>query len=271
MMKGPCEAWVMMIVSRTSLEHQTALVLHHFPFKNNSLIIHFFLPGEGKVSAIARGIRQSKKNAMSSMQPFQELKVSLSGNGDLLYLNSVDTVSSVWKLKGKSLYCAYYLNELLLRLLPSHTDCRDIFFLYTESLGLLLRPQQQTDGVLRSTEAPPAAVHDFSLEMPLRYFELKLLEFLGYGLNLVIDVDTGEKVSAEQPYFYDINAGPSLNPHSTTRLIPVSGQTLINLSQLQFNDEQTLQESKQLLKCALGTHLGPKPLKSREMFRQLYC
>jgi DNA repair protein RecO (recombination protein O) len=260
----------MMMVSKTSLGNQTAFVLHHFPYKNNSLIIYFFLPGQGKVSAIARGIRQSKKNEMSSIQPFQELKVSLQGKSDLLFLKNVDIVSQVWNLQGKSLYCAYYLNELLLRLLPAYTDCRDIFYLYAESLGLLLHPEH-TESVVRVSETITSTDNNISLEKPLRYFELKLLEFLGYGLNLVIDVDRGETVLADKRYYYDINAGPSLNQHSAARLIPVNGQTLINMSRLQFNDKQTLQQSKQLLKCALSTHLGSKSLKSREMFRQLYC
>ena len=264
-----------MMASRINLDNQTAVVLHHFPYKNNSLIVHFFLPAQGKVSAIARGVRQSKKNEMSQMQPFQELQVSLQGKGELLYLKGVDSVSRVWKLKGKALYCAYYLNELLLRLLPAHTDCRDIFYLYAETLALIIQappadaclPDNKTTVTSgkKSTKSP-------GLEIPLRYFELKLLEFLGYGLNFAVDVDTGETVQADKRYYFDINAGPSLKQHrhGLAVLSPLRGQTLLNLSRFKFDDEQTLQESKQLLKYALSSHLGPKPLKSRKMFRQLY-
>ncbi len=258
------------MVSRINLHNQTAAVLHHFPYRNNSLIIYFFLPEQGKVSVIARGIRQSRKNLMSSVQPFQELKISLSGKGDLLYLKDIDTVSRVWKLKGKSLYCAYYLNELLLRLLPADTECADIFSLYSETLNLFLYPQHDAAAKFDRKNDISENKH-INLEIPLRYFELKLLEFLGYGLNLVRDTHTGGTVLAHKQYYYDINAGPSLHRHSASELIVVSGQTLINLSRLQFNDKQTLHESKQLLKCALSAHLGYRPLKSRETFRQLYC
>jgi len=43
------------------------------------------------------------------VQPFQELKISLQGKGDLLYLKGVDTVSRVWKLVGWIVVLAIFL------------------------------------------------------------------------------------------------------------------------------------------------------------------
>lgn len=252
--------------SRVILDNQSAVILHHYPYRDSSLIIHFFVHDYGQISAVAKGIKggkskQSYSNA-SLLQPFQKLKISLTGRQELLVLKSVELDSEMrinsWKLSGKALYCAYYLNELLLRLLPTHTNCSAIFQLY--------------DGVIQSLSQYSQLTQQVSIqyEMPLRLFELKLLEYLGYGLNLTYDYETSLPIEITQQYYYLMPSGPTINHVEGVKCLPVSGKTLIDLSNAQLSDQKTLQESKQLLKWALADHLGDKPLKSRAMFRQLY-
>ncbi len=248
------------VPDRIKLDHKTAVVIHYYNYQDNSLIVNFFVQDSGKVSAVARGVKNSKKNRFSLLQPFQKLVISLSGKGDLLTLTQVESVPQAsaekWNLKGKSLYCAYYINELLLKLLPAHTDCSAIFSLYHEVLKLLSSHDEAAD--------------DHSqYEIPLRLFELKLLEFLGYGLNLTIDQASGQTISADKSYFYQLDAGPSIQENTQASRLLISGRTLLNMSESQFDDKKTLHESKQLLKWAISQHLD-KPLKSRELFKQLY-
>ncbi|WP_198264670.1 DNA repair protein RecO [sulfur-oxidizing endosymbiont of Gigantopelta aegis] len=263
--------------SRVVLDDKTAIVLHSYSYRDSSVIVNLFLQDVGKVSAIARGIKgnkgkSAKNNQVVLLQPFQKLKISLVGKGDLLTLKSVelceesDNSLNLWRLSGKSLYCAYYLNELLLRLLPTHSDCTEIFELYIHIISLFSqssnkKPQQQSQH----------ASEMMNLELPLRLFELKLLEYLGYGLNFELDINTGSSIESHKNYHYFIDAGPTENPLEGTKSLLISGKTLLNLSQAQLNDQKTLQESKQLLKWALAEQLGSQPLKSREMFKQLYC
>ena len=243
------------MTSRVSLDNKDAVVLHHYDHRDSSLIVHFFLRDYGKVSAIARGVKKSKHNQSALLQPFQNLKVSLTGKNELLTLKSVESTNQNRQIMGKSLYCAYYLNELLLRLLPSHTDCQAIYELYQQVLELIAH---NTDN------------DKLHFEAPLRLFELKLLEFLGYGLNLTYEIQSGVDIDPDKTYYYLIQSGPSeIKPDAD--FILVSGSTLIHLQKLQLGDQKTLQESKQLLKWALASHLGDKPLKSRELFKQLYC
>ncbi len=248
--------------SRVDLDDKSAIVLHHYDYRDSSLIVNFFLSDFGLVSAIAKGVKgkKSKQNQSTLLQPFQELKVSLTGKGELLILKNIElgseSVSATWSLSGKSLYCAYYLNELLLRLLPSNTDCHSIFELYTQILTVLSHTVNQTSE---------------HYEMPLRIFELKLLEYLGYGLNLSFDIHSDLPVKAEKQYSYIIDSGPTETPVEDENNFILSGKTLLDLVDGQLSDKKTLQQSKQLLKCALAQHLGNKPLKSREMFKQLYC
>lgn len=252
--------------SRINLDNQSAIVLHRYNYRDSSLIIDFFLSDFGRVSAIAKGVKsnKSKHNQSILLQPFKKLKVSLTGKGDLLILKNVeltteltsDSTVSDWDLSGKALYCAYYLNELLLRLLPSNTDCHLILTLYEQALSLL------------SCTSGQQAKH---FEMPLRIFELKLLEYLGYGLNLSHDSHTGMPVEQQKQYYYLIDSGPIETPVEGIRNLAIRGKTLLDLAEGQFSDQKTLQECKQLLKWALAEHLGDKPLKSRNIFKQLYC
>lgn len=245
-----------MMISRVELESKEAVVLHQHDYRNSSLIVHFFIKDYGKISAVARGVKQSKKNDYALLQPFQKIIVSLAGKNDLLNLKSIEQSSKSWSLTGKSLYCAYYLNELLLRLLPSHSDCQSIFELYFQILDLL------------DANVSQASLH---YEASLRLFELKLLEFLGYGLNLSYEVDTGDSIETGKDYYYCIHSGPSLSVPDHGQYLSISGQTLNELANCKLCKQKTLQESKQLLKWALAEQLGDKPLKSREMFKQLYC
>lgn len=242
--------------SRVNLDNKEAVVLHHHDYRNSSQIVHFFVNDYGKVSAVAKGVKQSKKQTFSLLQPFQKLTISLTGKHELLTLKNVEATTVQWKLNGKSLYCAYYINELLLRLLPSHTDCQEIFKLYDSALSLLFQCSVQ------------GAV---SYELPLRLFELKLLEFLGYGLNLNHEINSGKALEADKQYHYIIDSGPSEQAPSSVKSLAISGTTLRALEKVDFSEQKTLQESKQLLKWALAEHLGDKPLKSRELFKQLYC
>jgi len=249
--------------SRTELDNTSAVVLHYYNYRDSSLIVNFFLRDFGKLSAIAKGVKgkKSKQNKFALLQPFQKLKISLTGKQELLILKNIESTSTSWKLSGKSLYCAYYVNELLLRLLPSHSNCNEIFILYDKILKILSPDLSISDGQKNS----------INYEIPLRIFELKLLEFLGYGLNLSYEIDTGFPVSAEKKYYYLIDSGPANAQPSDENYCLISGTTLIDLDNLELTDRKTLHESKQLLKWALAGHLGDKPLKSREMYRQLYC
>ncbi len=279
-MSGHLRAWVTTMNSRTNLDNQDAVILHQHDYRTSSLIVHFFSSEFGKISAIAKGVKgktKARHNQTALFQPFQKLKISLTGKHDLLTLTNIELNSDnshvSWTLKGKALYCAYYVNEVLLRLLPTHTDCQEIFSIYNLVLDSLAKSPQlvKSHQLVESPQPENTSQDSIHYEVPLRLFELKLLEFLGYGLNLSNEILSGFDVESHQQYFYEINSGPSLVKQSHTKQLAISGKTLINLQNGQLSDQKTLQESKQLLKWALAEHLGNKPLKSRVMFKQLYC
>jgi len=242
-----------MITSRINLDQQHSVVLHSYHYQNSSLIVNFFLKNHGKVSAIAKGVNTKKSGGNHSvlLQPFQSTIVSLTGKQELLILKNIEATDIHWQLSGKALYCAYYINELLLRLLPSYSDCSDIFILYNKVMTILASGLEY-------------------FEAPLRFFELKLLEFLGYGLNLEFDCESDASINRDKNYYYVLYSGASENKPMASQYLVISGQSLLDLAHNQLSNPQSLQQSKQLLKWALAEHLGHQPLKSREIFKQLY-
>ena len=64
---------------------------------------------------------------------------------------------------------------------------------------------------------------------------------------------------------------PDTHPDGVTpdKGIKVSGATLHALALLDFSNSTTLAEAKPLMRHVLRTHLGDRPLRSREMFDSL--
>ncbi|MFK5985278.1 MAG: DNA repair protein RecO [Pseudomonadota bacterium] len=240
-------------------------ILHSRAYQDNSLILQCFSLEKGIISVLARGARSSKKQLLSLLQPFQSLSLSYLGRGDLQILTGVEALAiseqiiqnnviTTFKLTGKAMYCAYYLNELLLRLLALEDSNPDIFALYQKTLFDLQNNKS-------------------SLAISLRYFEIQLLNFLGYQPNLMYDVSSSEEIQENRNYYFDPLAGPSEVTSKNENSLQgryFSGKNLLAIQSLIFDTPQLQSDSKYLLRQILQSHLGDKPLKSREVYIQMY-
>lgn len=229
---------------------QTAYILHQRDFKNTSRIIDIYSADYGRIGLVAKGVRNSKKGTQYLLQPFRPLLISWVGRGELFTLTHVEsTTASDHSLSGKPLVCGYYLNELILRLTPQGDSNSALFQLYHNSLLALTQHADYT------------AI--------LRAFEIELLDLLGYGLQLEVD-DSGEAIKKAQQYYYGIEQGPLTAPLPGTRTIAISGETLLALASGQPLTGVGRLEAKKMMRSTLRYYLGNKPLKSREVFRQLF-
>ncbi len=80
----------------------------------------------------------------------------------------------------------FYLNELLLKLFARHDSHPDVFALYAQTMDDLKR-----EDAIR----------------PLRLFEKRLLEAIGYGLALERDAHDGAPIDPDASYHYRIEQG----------------------------------------------------------------
>ena len=226
-----------------------AFLLHQRPWRESSALLEVFTETHGRIGLVARGVRSARSRQRGDLQPFRALRVSWQARGDLGTLTAVEADGGAPHLQGKALYSAFYLNELLMRLLARHDPHPVLFDYYRHSLRRL-------------------AAGD-ALEGVLRQFEMRLLEESGYGLQLEAEATTGEALRADTLYDYHLESGPvAFGGDSDTGFV-FRGASLIAMAHGDLSDAAVLADAKRLLRAALGLYLGDKPLKSRELFKPL--
>lgn len=220
---------------------QTAFLLHSRPYRENQQLLEFLTETEGKVSAVTY-IRQSKKiNKQALLQPFIPLKISYKGINNLKNLMQVEAIGKPYAVKGNCLYSAFYLNELLVRLLGEQISCDLLFEHYQASLSALAAQQP--------------------IEIILRSFELVLLDELGLSL----DFSPVFEHKNHRTFYYIAEQGfvPVL---SRTTQPSFDAEHLKLIAEQNLSSQQVLQTFKMLMRQVMQHLLGNKPLNSRKLF-----
>lgn len=137
-------------------------MLHATPWRETSLIVQSFSREYGCVALVAKGAKRPYSVLRPVLSAFQPLLLSWSGAGEVKTLTRAEVVG-LRPLRGTALMSAWYMNELLLRLLPREDAHPALFDAYDTAL------QQLASG----TRAAGA----------LRRFEWTLLAETGYGVD----------------------------------------------------------------------------------------
>jgi DNA repair protein RecO (recombination protein O) len=240
---------------------QIAYILHKRAYRETSSILEVLTKDYGRVSLMARGCRGARSKIAGNLLPFTPLLISWQGKGNLPYLKSVERADlKAPVLKNKALLSAMYINELLMYMLHKNDVHEAVFEHYHHCLYCLESEEK--------------------LEIALRQFEIKLLELLGFGLNVQTEADTGAAIDADAQYLYHLEHGPVLcrevcrdaGLSQETKSMPrISGSCLLALASESYQalskNSQYLAELKRLMRSVISFHLGNKKLKSRELFR----
>jgi DNA repair protein RecO (recombination protein O) len=226
---------------------QPAYVLHQRAYRETSRLLEVLTRDYGRIGIVARGARRPGSRIRPLLQPFVPLLLSWSSAGELATLTGAEPAGRALHLQGDALVCGFYLNELLLRLLARHDPAPELFSAYHDALVGL-----QTHG------CDPTI---------LRRFEKRLRDVLGYGLLLHEDA-LGEALSAERRYQYAPERGAI--PIGPDRDMPQGGISILGrcLQALAADmplDETCQKQARRLLASILAPHLGPRPLKSRDL------
>ncbi len=227
---------------------EPAFVLHRRPYRNTSLIIELLTMRYGRKAAVARSARGLQSRYKGKLESFLPLLVSWSGRRELMSLGQIELSARPFELNGRALLCGFYLNELLVRLLQRDDPYPNVFNSYQNTLQKL--------------------ESDTNVDVALRCFEKNLLHELGYALPLERDAHSGEGINEALMYQYLPERGFLCCDHGdnvAANAAVFSGRSLLALQREQFDDEQSLQDAKRLMRLAMSHHLGNKPLKSREL------
>ncbi|HQZ32536.1 MAG TPA: DNA repair protein RecO, partial [Arenimonas sp.] len=115
------------------IEAQPAFVLHTRPWRETSLIVEMLTRDHGRVAVIARGVQGAKRHPLrAALQPLQWLRVDFLPRGELGRLVQAEALDAAPMLQGETLMAAFYVNELLLRLLPRQDPAPALFERYAE-------------------------------------------------------------------------------------------------------------------------------------------
>jgi DNA repair protein RecO (recombination protein O) len=234
--------------SKRRAEHEDGFVLHTYPYKETSLIVEAFTRRHGRVAVLARGARRPRSAMRGVLLSFQALSLSWSASAELGNLIAAEWSGAIRPLRGRGLMCGFYLNELLLRLLPRDDSHEALFDRYSESLKELSA----------STNYPPI----------LRGFEKRMLAELGYAPLLERDA-ASRPIDPAARYVYEPERGPMLLKNSISNDSSVSGQTLLDVAADDYGRAETRDEARSLMRELITQRLHGQQLHTRAILRDL--
>lgn len=233
--------------------HQPIFILHTYPFKETSLVVEMFSQEFGRIAAVAKGARRPLSAMRGMLQSFQQLAGTWSGKNELKTLHSLEWMTGLTLLKGEALMCGFYMNELLLRLLPRDDAYPQLFDFYAQTIQVL--------------SALPAPADSTQLAVLMRRFELKMLQELGYAVPLTHD-EQGDDIEADTTYRFEADYG-ACAVTATKNGILLQGATLLDMARGHYSSVTTQSQSKQLMRYLLQHYLGEKPLHTRQLLVDL--
>ncbi len=222
-------------------------VLHHRPWRDTSRILEVLAREHGRLTLFARGVRGPRAKLAPVLQPFQPLLLSWSGRGEAPQLTAAERAQACAPLPPAVLLAAFYLNELLMKLTTRHDPLPELFDHYHVTLG-----------ALRGGAA---------LEPRLRIFEKRLLEVLGYGLDLGSESLSGRPIQAQE--FYHYRPGQGLVGAGPVRAGALAGASLLALAAEDLTGARALEDARKLLKAALAACLEGRQLSTRTVARAM--
>lgn len=222
-------------------------ILHHHPYRDTSRILEVLSREFGRLTVFARGVRGPKAKLASHLQPFQPLLLSWSGRGESPQLTGAEPGGEAVTLPPGALMSGFYLNELLLKLTTRHDPLVGLFDLYHDTVSALKRGE--------------------ALEPALRIFEKRLLEILGYGLDLETDAQTGGDIEPEAHYLFRIARGMLRTAPDAPGA--VAGRSVISLARETLTDRRELDDARRLLQSVLSHVLEGRELSTRNVARAL--
>lgn len=213
-------------------------------FKNNGFILTLFTDKGELLNGI---MYQGQKKNLALFQPyFIEVYV----REGLSLISKIEPFDALTELKGESLFCALYINELIGRLAKGLQEAAEVYLAYQQAVIDLSKTKS------------------CGYEFILRDFEFSLLAALGYHLDIEFDVHSCPILS-DKRYFFNAGEGLTLmneapNDHDNRY---INGAELHYLKTHDLADPKALKVAKWLNRQTINFLLDGKELVSRQLFR----
>ena len=189
--------------SRERSQRVEAVVLRHFDWGEADRLLWLYTREQGKIRALAKGVRKLRSRKAGHLEPFTRVNLLLAKGRDILLITQAETVDAYLALREDLVRVGYasYVVELLDRFTYEEGQNLSLFRLLVDTLARLNRDDS---GVNRIS---PVAV---------RYYEIRLLDLLGFRPHLFECARCGNPIRAEAQYFSSAQGGvlcPSCGNH----------------------------------------------------------
>jgi len=171
-----------------------AVVLRHNDYGEADRLLTLYTRQLGKTRVLAKGARKIASRKAGHIEPFTHVKLQLARGRDMLLITQADTVDAYLPLREDLILIsqASYVLELLDRFTyEDESENPSTFRLLTDTLARL------------ASNNDPWLV--------IRYFEMRLLDFLGFRPQLIKCVNCGRDIKAEDQFF-SFSAGGVICP-----------------------------------------------------------
>ena len=231
-----------------------AYVLHRYDWSETSLIVELYTRPLGRVAVVAKGAKRPTSQLRPVLLPFQPVlallgKTPTDEQQDIRLLRSAEWAGGQPLLAASAMFSGYYLNELLMKLLPRGEAQPVLFDAYADTLAAL------------ATEPDDSAA--------LRAFELLLLRELGWLPALDEVTLTAAPLQPDAPYTLHDEGGlvPGPGPAGITWQAMEQALAHRSTSALRTLCGPEAATLRGPLRKLLHYHLGPAPLRTRQVWQ----
>lgn len=239
-----------------------AVVLRHSDWGEADRLLTLFSREQGKLRAIAKGVRKVQSRKAGHLEPFTRATIMLAKGQDLWIVTQAEANDLFQPIREdlQKMGQAAYVVELLDRFTYEEGQNWQLYKLLTDTLERL-----------------SAFDDDF---IPVRYYEMRLLDILGYRPLLFECAACGEKITARDQYF-SADLGGVLCPKCANRgqsRRQISVEALRFLRHIQRSDYReagradppaAVRLEMEALQNYYLTYLLERSLKTPEFIRQI--
>jgi len=160
-----------------------AVVLRHLDWGEADRLLTLFTREHGKLRCVAKGVRKLRSRKAGHLEPFTRVALMLARGHDLWIVTQAETVEAYLSLRDdleRTAYAAYIL-ELVDRFMYEEGENRALYTILVDVLGRINSPEDAF--------------------LAVRYFEMRLLDIIGFRPQLFTCVACGETIQAQDQFF----------------------------------------------------------------------
>jgi DNA repair protein RecO (recombination protein O) len=209
-----------------------AIVLRHSDWGEADRLLSLYTREQGKLRCVAKGVRRLRSRKAGHLEPFTRVSLQLARGRDTLIITQAEAVDAYLPVRENLMRLSYasYIVELLDRFTYEEGENAALYRLLIETLARL---------------ADPASA-DEALQLAVRYYEMRLLDLVGFRPRLFECANCGKELLPQDQYF-SAELGGVLCPEcgrARPGAVPISQPTLRFLRHFQRSSYAEAQRAR---------------------------